>query len=63
MKPRGPLEGFKKKCQICGKEFWAMSDWKFTRQRNNKRIYICSWKCLNRYDEKEGRCNVQGNDG
>lgn len=68
MKPNGPLEGNRRQCPICGAEFWAMRDWQYKRRKNNKLIYICSWKCLSKYDEKKdqgveimSRCDIERN--
>ena len=54
MKPNGPLEGYKKTCAVCGKEFWAMRDWKYKRRKDNKISYMCSWTCLNLSAREEG---------
>ena len=58
MRTGEPLQGYRKICPVCGKEFWAFSDWKFSRREKTKegtfRIYYCSWKCI-RKQEGDGR--------
>ena len=43
---KNPIEGKKRSCPQCGKEFFPTRAWAY---RNNKRVW-CSWKCL-REDE------------
>ncbi len=50
-----PLAGTEKRCPLCGKEFWAGSEWVF-RKTDRKTGYIkyyCSWGCIRKL-EKEG---------
>ena len=41
-----PLEGYKHRCPECGKEFFGMADWAYKMGYERSRIYLCSWKCL-----------------
>lgn len=42
----------KRRCPVCGKTFWASSEWRYQKgYAKNQRIY-CSWKCL-RSEERE----------
>ena len=42
----------KRECPVCGKTFWAGSEWVYKRgYAKNMRVY-CSWKCK-RSEEKE----------
>ena len=54
MKKNEPLAGREKKCPVCGKEFFAGSEWVYVRGYESKTTaYICSWKCLNKFDEEK----------
>lgn len=53
-KSKEPLVGWEKKCPVCGKTFWAGSQWAYKRgYERNGYLYICSWKCLNKWDERK----------
>lgn len=58
MKPNGPLEGNRKICPICGREFWAMAVWRYRTEKTKtkKRKYLCSWGCL----QKAAAMNQEG---
>lgn len=55
-KKHEPMEGFKHFCPICGKEFWAQTEWIY---KKSKRIrgtyytpeYYCSWKCFRKTEK------------
>ena len=42
-------------CPICGREFFAKSEWLYrkTERMTNRRIYYCSWKCVRIFEERE----------
>ena len=42
---REPLRRDRKVCQVCGKEFFAIAEWKF-RKKWKKNGYYCSRKCF-----------------
>lgn len=49
-----PLAGREKQCPVCRKEFFAGADWVYKRgYMDSKQVYICSWKCLNKWDEEK----------
>jgi len=41
------LEQHRRKCPVCGKEFYASAEWVYRKSLR----WLCSWKCLRR-DEK-----------
>ena len=54
MKPAGNMEGYRKICPICGKEFWAMSDWVYRRgHKGHTKKYYCSYRCIRKLEEKK----------
>ena len=59
MKPAGKMEGYKKICPICQKEFWAMRDWVYKKgYKGHPMTYYCSYKCIRKATEetdKEGK--------
>lgn len=64
MKPAGKMEGYKKVCPICGKEFWAMSNWVYKQTyKGHNKTYYCSYKCI-RKEQKENHKNekIQSSD-
>ena len=51
-----PLEGYKKKCPVCKREFFADGSWAYKKTgRMNMRTYFCSWKCLRMAEKKKSR--------
>lgn len=44
-----------KKCPICGKTFIARQEYVYKRIGKNKMNYMCSWTCLNKWDEEHDR--------
>ena len=38
--------GSKKKCKICGKEFYASGEYAYKKRKNSRVQYYCSWSCL-----------------
>lgn len=44
-----------KKCPICGKLFMARPEYVYKRVTKNRVNYMCSWKCLNMYDDEHDR--------
>lgn len=42
------------KCPICKKDFWVTSrrEWAYKRDKKDALVFLCSWKCLRKYDEK-----------
>ncbi len=45
------LGGFKHICPVCGKKFWATSEWVYKNYSKYSPRKFCSWTCL-RADEK-----------
>ena len=39
------------KCPVCGKLFWC--DWPNLWRYKREKIYLCSWSCLRKYDERK----------
>lgn len=57
-KNKAPLVGWEKHCPVCGKTFWAGSEWAYKRGYESKGYtYLCSWKCLNICDERKKNGN------
>ena len=47
------IAGRPHQCPVCGKVFWAYADWKYTRKKNRKKTYYCSWPCFRREETTE----------
>jgi YHS domain-containing protein len=47
------LEGWVHKCPICGKEFWARSEYAFKCNVGKKLAYFCSWHCIRKYEKEK----------
>ena len=61
MKIAESLEGGRKLCPLCGKEFWAHSDWAFRKRdkRNGDYKYYCSWGCIRKLERQEPSLRAQ----
>lgn len=35
----------KRKCKICGKEFWTSKDWIYKNRKGGTRNWYCSYSC------------------
>lgn len=53
--PDGECAVARHRCPICGKISYTTAAWAYQRRRGSDRIYMCSWSCLRRYDEKHPR--------
>lgn len=53
------MEGYRRRCPICGADFWIVAEWTYKKRKKGKWIYFCSWKCLNRYDAKQEYSEVK----
>ena len=50
-----------RKCLMCGKLFCAREEWVFTRGKDSHKLWLCSWKCLREYDEKQEKLEKKPN--
>lgn len=39
---------------MCKKVFCARDEWVYVRGKDSHRIWLCSWSCLRKWDEKHG---------
>ena len=53
MKGDSLLNGWEKKCPICGKRFWATPIWSYKTGKEGCYRYYCSWKCLRKMEEEK----------
>lgn len=49
------MEGYRRRCPICGADFWIVAEWTYKKRKKGKWIYFCSWKCLGK-DEENSIC-------
>ena len=48
-----PMAGYWHKCPMCGKEFYARSEWVYQRRlEKGEPIYFHTYSCMNKYDEQ-----------
>lgn len=47
------LEGYRKECPLCNKEFYATSSWVYKIKSKEAVEYYCSWKCLQAKRQEE----------
>lgn len=52
MKITEKMEGNRYVCPLCGKEFWAFSDWAYRKHDKKKGGYrfYCSWGCIRKLE-------------
>ena len=46
------LEGLpaERRCAVCGKRFCARNEYAYTRGKNERKRFFCSWHCLREFD-------------
>jgi len=42
----------KRKCPVCGKQFWSSSQWVYKSNYNKAQQIYCSWKCMRSEERK-----------
>lgn len=57
------MGGYSRNCPVCGKEFFITPEWAFRANRENRRIYLCSYGCLNRYKAKKQEAKQEIEEG
>lgn len=47
------LEGGRRVCPVCGKEFWMNSEWMFRRGSGTELKWFCSYGCMRTFDGRK----------